>query len=52
MNDIENTPLGEFKKNARNVALGTAALAIVFAIAAGGLMASAQHNWKEMGDVC
>lgn len=47
MNDIENTPLGEFKKKARNITLGAVALAVVFAIAAGCLMASAQSNYSR-----
>ena len=47
MNDIENTPLGEFKKKARNITLGAVALAIVFAVAAGCLMASAQNNYSR-----
>ena len=44
MNDIESTPLGEFKKKARTITLGAAALAIVFAVTAGCLMAGAQRN--------
>lgn len=44
MNAIDTTPLGEFRKKARLVTYCALAIAVVFALIAGGLSASAQSS--------
>ena len=47
MKKIDETPLGQFRKKARTVAIASAVVAIVFAVLAGGLYASAQNDYAD-----
>ena len=47
MKKIDETPLGQFRKKARTVAIASAVVAIVFTVLAGGLYASAQSDYAD-----
>lgn len=47
MQDIESTPLGQFRKKAKMVTLVSAGIAIVLAIIAGASYASAQSSYSD-----